>query len=94
MSGTIQWVEYQVTYFKSTGKCYTSATMKIQAPVRLDDEDCVRAVDMQTAFDEIRRLHECVSPMPGLAGSWQDGYVLVDHPEHGFPRLFDFRKKS
>lgn len=72
----------KITYFKDTGKLYTSAehTGEFDA---CDPDGCCYMLGVK---DWVKRLR-CEGKLPGLqSGRWDDGYILIDCFE-GYPCL-------
>ncbi len=69
----------KVTYFKDTGKCYTSEEFK--GVFETAGQNCY----MDSVKRHVLFLRKNNLPMPGLSSSWKE-YILIDCDE-GFPIL-------
>lgn len=74
---------FRVVYFKGSGKFYTETTMTRE--VRTDGAG---APYMPDVVAYLRGLRDCdgEGSLPGLSGTWAEGFILVDC-EQGYPCL-------
>ena len=78
------------TYFKPSGKYYSEGS-KVMAVEMCGPES--RTVYMDSVLSQVRQLIESGSPLPGLAGPWRDGFILVE-TEEGVPCLLMPQEES
>lgn len=77
--------EFDITYFKDTGKFYTSDKYKWTCAV-VDNGGPELTPYMNDIVVHVRGLRGSGSPLPGLSGTHWDGYIVVDYKD-SYPTL-------
>lgn len=76
----------RVTYFKKSGKYYTSAECEVTTSLLFNT-----TVDMYKEREVLLNKLKLGQPMPGLEGAWQNGFIVIEHEQAGFPMLIDLQ---